>query len=40
MVGIVRMIDAEIARVEQNETTYTVGDLGVGRIEDDWDTGI
>ena len=41
MVGIARMIDAEIARIEQNEPTYTVGELGVGRREDeDWDTGI
>ena len=41
LVGIVRSIDAHIREIEQNETTYTVGDLGVGRREEeDWDTSI
>jgi len=42
LIGLVRMVDAHIKELEQNETTatYTVGNLGVGRVDDDHDTGI
>lgn len=42
MVAMARMIDAHLKEIEQNETTYTIGNLGVGRIQDeaDWGEGL